>query len=142
MRNLVKILLLVLSFTIALAASAESDPYSEILVSKIMRAGVTTSFDEKATSSLGDRAAVALIRLTADSGFGSVEEAKKALWVLRTAFSVPQNIAERADHQPRAALFLLLCISKSPLEKDLSQDIDSTRRVIISSTQSAPPSEP
>ncbi|HKH98646.1 MAG TPA: hypothetical protein VJ999_06015 [Candidatus Sulfotelmatobacter sp.] len=104
-------------------ARAQQDPYSERLVQDVLTSHVIASQMEKAISGLGDRAAVAVIRSLADGGMHDPAELKKVLWLLRTAFSVPQKIAEPADRAPKASLFLLRCMSESPAGSELADDI-------------------
>jgi hypothetical protein len=110
---------------------AQEDPYSETVVSDAMTTHIVTSVAEKQLSRLGDRAAIAVVRSTGEQGFDDLDKANRVLSILRTAFSVPQNIQVPADRTPQAALFLLHCIRESSVGSELAVDIETTKRAIL-----------
>ncbi len=116
------------------SANAQDDPYSENLVREAMTTPVITSFMEKAVSRLGDRAAIAIIRTLGDKGLQDAAQANTVLFVLQTAFSVPQNITEPTDRDPKATLFMLRWMSELPIGRELANGIDKTRHNILSAT--------
>lgn len=134
-RNLGPLCLLALTFFGS--AHAQQDPYSEGFMHDVLASDVTTSHTEKALSRLGDRAAVAVMRSLADRDMNDPAQVKKILWVLQSAFSVPQNINEPVDRTPKASLFLLHCLREAPANRGLLDDIESTRGAVLSISSGA-----
>jgi hypothetical protein len=128
---------IMLSLLFLSAASGQDDPYSEALVRDALTSHVTTSFSEKALSRLGDRAAVGIIRTLDDRELGDPSDAKRILWLLETAFSVPENIQVREDRTPKATLFLLHYIAESPVGRGLADEIERTKHAIQSKQSGA-----
>jgi hypothetical protein len=111
------------------------DPYAEeIIRSALSTPGVTLSFTEKRLNTLGDRAAVGVIRVVGDESLDTPEKVSEVLLIIRIAFGAPRLIACDFDKTPKATLFLLKHVEILPASRDLIGAINETRSSILRST--------
>jgi hypothetical protein len=112
------------------------DPYAEQTVRDALKLeGVSLSFTEKAFNRLGDRAAIGLTRVLADTPLTRPEEIKNILSFLRNAFAVPSVISNGADRQPKTTLFLLECLEVQPAARDLRGQVAETKAFVLQSVK-------
>jgi hypothetical protein len=113
-----------------------NDPYAEQIVREALSLhGVSLSFTEKAVNRLGDRAAVALIRILADTPPAQPEQVTAILSLLHDAFAAPGMISDDADLQPKATLFLLECLRHLPSAQSLGVQVKQTKAFVLASAK-------
>ncbi len=120
------------------------DFYSLHLVRALLKlpAGVSTGAVEKQLHRMGDRVAVALIKVLSDEDLGNPQTIRRSLSVVREAFAYPQLISLPEDKEPRVTLFFLSSVLEKTHDQSLKEDISQTRRFIEQETSShkqAPP---
>ena len=69
--------------------------------------GVSVGFLEKALTRLGDRAAVALLKLYNDEDWSNSQSVMRALGIIQVAMRAPHVIAARFDQSPDVSILLL-----------------------------------
>src|SRR5215470_12067759 len=80
--------------------------------------GVSAAFNEKALTRLGDRAAVALLKLYNDEDWSNSQSVMRALGIIQVAMRAPHVIAARFDQSPDVSILLLRTILKNADDDD------------------------
>ena len=80
--------------------------------------GVSFGFNEKALTRLGDRAAVALLKLYNDEDWSNSQSVMRALGIIEVAMRAPHVIAARFDQSPDVSILLLRTILKNAADED------------------------
>ena len=80
--------------------------------------GMTAGHLEKALTRLGDRAAVALLKLYNDEDWSNSQSVKRALGIIEAAMRAPHVIAARFDQSPDVSILLLRTILENAGDDD------------------------
>jgi hypothetical protein len=80
--------------------------------------GVSVGFLEKALTRLGDRAAVALLKLYNDEDWSNRQSVGRALGIIEAAMRAPHVIAARFDQSPDVSILLLRTILENAGDDD------------------------
>ena len=80
--------------------------------------GVSAAHLEKALTRLGDRAAVALLKIYNDEDWSNSESVMRALGIIEVAMRAPHVIAARFDQSPDVSILLLRTILKNAADDD------------------------
>ena len=80
--------------------------------------GVSFAHLEKALTRLGDRAAVALLKLYNDEDWSNRQIAMRALGIIQVAMRAPHVIAARFDQSPDVSILLLRTILENAGDDD------------------------
>jgi len=80
--------------------------------------GMTAGHLEKALTRLGDRAAVALLKLYNDEDWSNSQSVKRALGIIEEAMRAPHVIAARFDQSPDVSILLLRTILENAGDDD------------------------
>jgi hypothetical protein len=80
--------------------------------------GVTTGFFEKRLTRLGDRAAVALLKLYNDEDWSNRPSVGRALGIIQVAMRAPHVITARYDQSPDVSILLLRTILENVGDDD------------------------
>ena len=80
--------------------------------------GVSAAHLEKALTRLGDRAAVALLKLYNDEDWSNSQSVKRALGIIEAAMRAPHVIAARFDQSPDVSILLLRTILENAGDDD------------------------
>jgi hypothetical protein len=108
------------------ATAQHDDPYSIQLVQHCIRlrdAGVWTGTAAKHLPRLGDRAAIAILKLLSPDELADPQKAKNVLDVLRGAFAHSEFIAAKDDRKPEVTLFLLNYMQEKLRDTSLYDEI-------------------
>lgn len=87
-----------------------NDPYSLPVVRDLLSrllTGSNSSFDAKLVSGLGDKCAIAILKVVARRDLAEPNTARIISDLIRAAFSYPEDIGILSDQQPRVSVFLL-----------------------------------
>lgn len=108
------------------------DRYSEGLVSTLWRLepGVSVGTLEKHHQALGDRASIALIKAVGHANLVKPQQVRKALTILRNAFSKPELISAPEDRKPEVTLVLLEYMRGKTREHGLRRQIAETESFV------------
>jgi len=136
MRAPLATLCLVLMWNAPFAAD-ESDPYSVAVVRSLLSLPPGTSFgvSEKQNERLGDRAAIATLKLFDEADLTRPETIRKLLPVLRDSFSYPQLISIAEDRRPAVTLFLLHYLERNAPDPALKKEITAVEVFIKAKTE-------
>ena len=110
------------------AAQLESpDPYGVVIVRGLLAesADFSTGFSEKQRDRLGDRAAIAVLKIFSDQELRNPATARKVLRLIETVFRNPQLISVKEDREPRVTLFLLGYLEQVAPDRQLRQEISA-----------------
>jgi TonB family protein len=114
----------------ALAAEQPgSDPYSLLVVKDLLNRRLTgskLSFDDKLTSGLGDKCAIAILKIVARRDLADSNTALIISGLIRDAFAHPEDIGTLSDQQPRVSLFLLNDIHERVSDVTVQEQIQKT----------------
>ena len=80
--------------------------------------GVRAGHLEKALTRLGDRAAVALLKLYNDEDWSNSQSVMRALGIIQVAMRAPHVIAARFDQSPDVSILLLRTILENAGDDD------------------------
>jgi len=136
MRAPLATLCLVLMWNAPFAAD-ESDPYSVAVVRSLLSLPPGTSFgvSEKQNERLGDRTAIATLKLFDEADLTRPETIRKLLPVLRDSFSYPQLISIAEDRRPAVTLFLLHYLERNAPDPALKKEITAVEVFIKAKTE-------
>jgi hypothetical protein len=136
MRAPLATLCLVLMWNAPFAAD-ESDPYSVAVVRSLLSLPPGASFgvSEKQNERLGDRAAIATLKLFDEADLTRPETIRKLLPVLRESFSYPQLISIAEDRRPAVTLFLLHYLERNAPDPALKKEITAVEVFIKAKTE-------
>ena len=136
MRAPLATLCLVLMWNAPFAAD-ESDPYSVAVVRSLLSLPPGASFgvSEKQNERLGDRAAIATLKLFDEADLTRPETIRKLLPVLRDSFSYPQLISIAEDRRPAVTLFLLHYLERNAPDPALKKEITAVEVFIKARTE-------
>jgi len=136
MRAPLATLCLVLMWNAPFAAD-ESDPYSVAVVRSLLSLPPGASFGvlEKQNERLGDRAAIATLKLFDEADLTRPETIRKLLPVLRDSFSYPQLISIAEDRRPAVTLFLLHYLERNAPDPALKKEITAVEVFIKAKTE-------
>jgi hypothetical protein len=136
MRAPLATLCLVLMWNAPFAAD-ESDPYSVAVVRSLLSLPPGASFgvSEKQNERLGDRAAIATLKLFDEADLTRPETIRKLLPVLRDSFSYPQLISIAEDRRPAVTLFLLHYLERNAPDPALKKEITAVEVFIKAKTE-------
>lgn len=111
----------------------DRDEYSMTLVKTLLEQpeGFSVSWLEKRQGRLGDRAAIALLKLFTEQELLEPRRLIRSLSVMRGAFSTPCYIEIVADKKPSVTLFVLRGLERQVKDANVSKQIVET----ISSVQ-------
>ena len=116
-----------------------SDPYSLNLVEGVMKhyGHLSTGWEDKGLPRLGDKGAIALIKLSSLDSWKDRGHVRMALGIIRDAFSRPELIEDPSDKHPSVSVLLLAWL-KSIHQKDPETlgDIEQTRQFVEGQTKS------
>jgi hypothetical protein len=126
-KNCITIVLAVLFLSVPVRAQSR-DLYSVKDVARLMRLRqarpyISTGFSEKMTERLGDRAAVALLKIYGKEGLKQPSTLTAALGLIREAFSYPNVISNPEDKKPDVTLLLLQALSDETESSETKRDI-------------------
>ena len=136
MRAPLATLCLVLMWNAPFAAD-ESDPYSVAVVRSLLSLPPGASFgvSEKQNERLGDRTAIATLKLFDEADLTRPETIRKLLPVLRDSFSYPQLISIAEDRRPAVTLFLLHYLERNAPDPALKKEITAVEVFIKAKTE-------
>ena len=92
--------------------------------------GVSAAHHEKLLTRLGDRAAVALLKLYNDEDWSNSLSMRRALGIIEAAMRAPHVIAARFDQSPDVSILLLRTILKNAGDDD-ARLIEGTIEVLV-----------
>jgi hypothetical protein len=106
--------------------------YSTTLVRGLLDTpdGIHTSWLEKRNVRLGDRAAVALLKLYTEQELLEPTRLARALKVIRVAFSSPCNTTISLDKIPKVTVFMLQDLQRQAKDEDAKRQILETIKYV------------
>jgi len=104
------------------------DDYSIHSVKKVLEqpVGFSPSFLEKQTNRLGDRVAIALLKIFDAEDLSKPDTIRRILPVIRDAFVAPEIISIAEDRKPKVTLFVLTYLEHQVSTPDLREEISKT----------------
>jgi hypothetical protein len=121
---------------------AAADPYSLEAVSAAMNRlsqGFHVGLDTKTLVPLGDRCAVAILKIVDQRKLSDPKTAKTISETIYTAFQMPQYIQTVPDRQPQVSLFLLNYLKERVADTAAQLQIRQTIQFVERQTQVGPP---
>lgn len=108
------------------------DPYAVGVVKRVLSSptGMASSFGEKEISRLGDRAAIAMVKIFSKEDLVKPSTMNKVLPIVRVAFERPKIVAYEKDRSPDFTLILLRYLLDSTADRKSKQDIENTIRYV------------
>jgi hypothetical protein len=107
----------------------DTDPYSLKLVSNALSdfsRGLILGYELKNLPVLGDRGAIAILKIENDENLLDPQTVRPIIRVIRIAFSSPDVISIPEDKKPMVTMFLLNYMEASVQDAGLKQDIQKT----------------
>ncbi|HSA91904.1 MAG TPA: hypothetical protein VLE48_02755 [Terriglobales bacterium] len=124
-------ILVVICWSFCAAQTVESEPETVVramLDSKMPGVWIEGNVD-KQLSRMGDRGCVALTKVIAGRKLSSVEM-ERALVVVHLSFGAPKIVSEKADREPKTALFVLNWLEMAATDPELVTRIRETRAYV------------
>jgi len=117
--------LMLLVFGVCMSAFALEDAYSLRQVRELLKVppGISSSFDEKAGQRLGDRMAIALLKIYSQDQLKEPANARRCITLLEEAFSSPAAISAHEDRRPDVTLILLTFLRTNTVDESLEKEI-------------------
>ncbi|MFZ0430754.1 MAG: hypothetical protein WAO20_21750 [Acidobacteriota bacterium] len=131
--------LIALSLIIPALWGQSSDPYSLNLVKGVLQhyGHVSTGWEDKGLPRLGDKGAIALIKLSSLDSWKERDHVRTALGIIRDSFSHPELIEDPSDKRPSVTLLLLAWLkSIHQRNPETLGDIEQTEQFIERQTRS------
>jgi hypothetical protein len=113
------------------------DPYSLVAVRGLMdrvSQGVTLGIDVKVVTRLGDRCAVAILKIVDQQDLKDPRKATVIVTMIHNSFAYPQNITVDEDKDPRVSLFLLAYLLEKVNDAQLQRQIQQTIEFVKTKT--------
>ena len=140
MKLLSQLMLVVLSCVLASAKDTlPCDPYSIDAVQRILSSptAMASGFGEKEMSRLGDRAAIALVKIFSKEDLATPSTVRRILPIIKAAFEQPKIITYEKDRAPDFTIILLRHLSDNIRDPKLRQAIDQTTQYVNQKTAEA-----
>jgi hypothetical protein len=131
---------LVLCFSIsARSQDEEADQYSIRLVKGLLDQpeGASVSWLDKARDRLGDRAAIALVKIFGEQELLQPKNLHRSLQIIHGAFSAPCLIEIESDRKPSITLFVLRDLEGRVKDETLRKEITSTKTFVEQGTSAS-----
>jgi hypothetical protein len=113
------------------AAAQDDTAYDTSLVkSALQDNALGVSIIEKRVNRLGDRAAIALIRVLEDSDLKNPQKVKRVLQVIRVAFLHPNLITSEEDKKPKFTLLFLEHVGSEVKDSALKREISDLTKFV------------
>jgi|SRR5262245_57794943 len=112
------------------------DDYSIHSVKKVLEqpVGFSPSFLEKQTNRLGDRVAIALLKIFDAEELSKPETIRRILPLIHDAFVAPKIISIAEDRKPKVTLFVLTYFEHQVSTPDLREEISQTMNFVKEKT--------
>lgn len=110
-----------------------SDPYSLGLVKDVLdrqSAGILFGWDVKSIPSLGDRCAIAILKIVELADLTQPKTVKGVLRTVHLAFARPELIQIKEDRKPKVTLFLLTYLKDKIHDPDMQHQIEETTEFV------------
>ncbi len=106
-----------------------NDPYSVGQVHQLLKTpvGFSSGFDEKASERLGDRMAIALLKIYPPEELKNPKVVRRCLGLISQAFQAPSRIDSSYDRQPDVALVLLAYFESNVADPELRREISKLK---------------
>jgi hypothetical protein len=134
---------LLLAFGVAAVPQAtEDDPYSIAVVQTLLKQppGFSSGITEKQSNRLGDKAAIAFLKIHNEEGLSDPSQVRTLLPLVRAAFGYPKLISIPSDQQPRITVVLLRYLLTQVKDSRIRQQIRDTLAFV--QAQTAMPQSP
>lgn len=128
--------LLILGGLAASPQATENDPYSIAVVQALLKQppGLSISFTEKQANRLGDKAAIAFLKIQNEEGLRHPSQVRALLSLVRTAFAYPKLISIPSDQQPRITVVLLRYLLTQVKDQSIRHQIRDTLTFVQAQT--------
>jgi hypothetical protein len=100
----------------------------------VNRQRVITSWGQKGLARLGDRAAIAVLKILEPAELRDPGRIKASLQIVRQAFAQPQLIDSQFDKEPKVILFLLQYMKTARLDTSTQAEIGQTEEFVKQNT--------
>lgn len=111
------------------------EDYSTTAVSSYLSAGdMIPSYLERKIFSLGDQAAIAIVKTLQADELAKPEAARRVLKLIHNAFIEPSRIEVVSDRKPAVTVLLLRSMRDRTKDHKLKTEIDSTMSFIVRQT--------
>jgi hypothetical protein len=120
--------LLLCSSLNARSQDEDADQYSIRLVKGLLDQpeGASVSWLDKARDRLGDRAAIALVKIFGEQELLQPRNLHRSLQIIHGAFSAPCLIEIASDRKPSITLFVLRDLERQVKDENLRKEVAST----------------
>lgn len=125
-------ILLVMLLMMPSVSGQSNDPYSLKFVSQLMEhyGRFSSGWDEKGLTRLGDKGAIALIKLSSLDSWNDPALVHMAMGIIRDSFSHPELIENPSDRHPRVTNLLLSWLRSLHKDHETRNDIDRTQQFV------------
>lgn len=117
----------------ATAQQMTADPYSLARVKGVMdrqSLGIIFGFDAKAIPTLGDRCAIAILKIVDEPDLAQPKTLKGILRTIHLAFTRPQLIQIEEDRKPKVTLFFLNYVGEKTRDPEMHRMIEETTEFV------------
>jgi hypothetical protein len=138
---LASISLLALGGLAAVPQATEDDPYSIAVVQALLKQppGFSSGVTEKQSNRLGDKAAIAFLKIHNEEGLSDPSQVRTLLPLVRAAFAYPKLISIPSDQQPRITVVFLRYLLTQVKDPSIRHQIRDTLAFVQAQT-AVPPS--
>ncbi len=115
----------------------DNDPYHIAAVREALweqSKGITDSSTEKNINRLGDKAAIALLKILKEDELQDPQTIRSTLPIIHRAFAYPKLISEADDRKPSVTLFLLHHLESQVTDPTLKAEISELIKFIKDNT--------
>jgi hypothetical protein len=136
-RRMLRGLLLAMALLMPFVSGQSRDPYALALVSEAMEhyGHFSTGWEDKGLPRLGDKGAIALIKLSSLDAWKDVSLVHKSLGIIGEAFSHPELIENPSDRQPHVTHLLLAWLRSIHEDRETRNEIDRTEKFVEQQTR-------
>jgi hypothetical protein len=120
--------LILSSFALSVPAIGQRSATAEDTIRRMIMTGIIEGHDQKVIGSMGDAAAVAIIKILGEQPVSQLQS-DMVLNILVSSFT--GSTTEPADMEPRAALFVLRCLASQTKEAAMQKQIAEVRTRIL-----------
>lgn len=123
--------LLLATMSSGILGSGDEDYSTKVVQSLLaMPAGISAGFSEKQLHRLGDRLAIAIIKLHDPEELKDPEKVRRFLPLLKGAFAHPDLIQRALDKEPQVTLILLVYLSRETPDPELQLEAAQLARTL------------
>lgn len=123
-------------------AQDPTDPYSVATMRSLLTSGNYLGALEKQNERMGDRAAIAALKIFDEAELTRPENVRKLLPILHESFAYPQLITLAEDRKPSVTLFLLHYLERNVPDLALKKQTAALEAFIKSQTAAKPRTTP